>query len=388
MLGCMPNLSRRATLLLPLALTAAGQGGWVEALAQRGPGLLLSYDVQAGDAFDRTHGNCAYTYDNAAAGLALLAAGRVAEAQALGDALVQAQSRDRFWHDGRLRNAYAAGVVAARGPYPLPGWWDEGARVWREDAYQVGTATGVVAWAMLLWLALARATGGTRFTEAAARAGDWVNRTVRVGRGYGGGFIGWEPGPERVGWISIEHNLDLSVAFAWLGQQERAAHARAFVVSMWDRAAGRFMTGLRPDGTTNPHPAADANLWPLLAPAPAPGWASVLDWVLTQQGVREGQAQGIDFDDDRDGIWLEGTAYAALAAKFAGRARLAGALLETIIRNTTADGLVWASTVPRLTTGLSTGLSDAADFTYFRRPHVGATAWAVLASLGTSPFRL
>ena len=52
---------------------------------------------------------------------------------------------DRHFRDGRLRNAYVAGPPTAR----LPGWWDAAAGRWVEDAYQVGTATGVVAWAML-----------------------------------------------------------------------------------------------------------------------------------------------------------------------------------------------------------------------------------------------
>ncbi len=384
------GVPRRVAMLAPFVLAAAPVGGWAETLAGRVTrgGLLRSYDVAGAGPFDQAHGNCAYVYDNAVVGLALLAAGRPAAALVLGEALLQAQARDRFWRDGRLRNAYAAGPVPADGRYPLPGWWDAATAKWIEDRYQVGTATGVVAWAMLFWLALGRATGEGRFHDAAARAGDWVERSVRVPRGYAGGFLGWEPAPTRLGWISTEHNIDLAVAFASLGRPEPAAHAKSFVGAMWDAADGHFQTGLAPDGTVNPHPAADANLWPLLAPSPSPAWGAALGWLVAHQGVPAGDARGIDFDDDRDGIWLEGTAYAALAARRAGQVELAARLMGTLKAETAPGGLVWATTVPQLTTGLSTGVTDSADFFYFRRPHIAATGWAALAEIGTSPFEL
>jgi hypothetical protein len=386
------GVSRRATLLAPLLLAAApvnptAGAGWIATLAARcGHGLLRSYDVSDESAFDLAHAHCAYSYDNAAVGIALLAAGRLGEARGLGEALLAAQARDRFWRDGRMRNAYAAGLVAATGAYPLPGWWDKAAGKWVEDAYQVGTATGVVAWVMLFWLALGHATGEARFAEAAAKAGDWVERFTRGTQGYAGGFIGWEPGPAKLGWVSTEHNLDLAVAFAGLGREDAAAHARRFVAAKWDGATGHFATGLRPDGTKNPHPAVDANLWPLLAPDPDPAWRAALDWVLAHQGVPAAAPQGVDFDDDRDGIWLEGTAYAALVAARQARAPLAASLMATLRAETAPGGLVWATSVPRLTTGLSTGVTDNADFFYFRRPHIAATAWAALAEIGKSPF--
>ena len=361
---------------------------WVAALATRatalgGPGLIQSYEVGGTGPFDLAHGNCAYVYDNAAAGLALLAAGHLDLARRLGDALATAQAQDRFWKDGRLRNAYKSGPSPTSGAYPLPGWWNATAARWTEDAYQAGTATGVVGWAMLLFLALARATSETSYTKAAARAADWIIRTTQVTAGYSGGFLGFEPGPERLGWVSTEHNLDLSVAFAQLGRPTEAAHAHAFVTSMWNDTAGRFMTGLRPDGAINDTPAVDANLWPLLAPNPAPAWPRAIGWVLAHQGVPPNAPAGVDFNDDRDGIWLEGTAYLALAAP-----DLKQRMLATLRAQTAPSGLVWASSVPQLTTGLSTGLTDDADFFYYRRPHLGATAWAALAGMGVSPFRV
>ena len=369
--------------------------GWLDVLAARvaaigGVGLLRSYDVAGSAPFDLAHGNCAYVYDNAAAGIALLAGGHVAAARNLGDALVAAQVRDRFWRDGRLRNAYAAGPIAATGPYPLPGWWDAAQGKWLEDAYQVGTGPGVMAWASLFWMALFRATGAAAYRDAAGRAMDWVARSLRVPAGFNGGFSGWEPSPARLGWVSTEHNLDLSVAFAALGRTEAASHATVFVARMWSAREARFDAGLTPDGTVNPNMAADANLWPLLAPGAAADWQNALATVLRLQGVppAPGPAQGIDFDADRDGIWLEGTAYVALVARRLGQATLADGMMATLRAQTASSGLVWACTVPRLTTGFSTGVTEEADFFYYRRPHVGATAWAALAQMDVNPFQV
>ena len=162
-----PTLSRRTLIFSAAAAAAvpvASRPDWLATLAQRvqalgATGLLQSYEVAGTAPFDRAHANCAYVYDNAVAGMALLAGGHAAEARRLGDALVAAQTRDRFWKDGRFRNAYASGPVAAAGDYPLPGRWDAAQAKWVEDRYQVSSATGVVAWAALFLAALHRAAG-------------------------------------------------------------------------------------------------------------------------------------------------------------------------------------------------------------------------------------
>lgn len=398
---------RRRAVLQGIAATGAAAAGapargsstaavpaWAATLAARATalgaaGLLLSYETAPGGGiFDRLNADCAYTYDNAVAGLALLDAGHVPGAVAIAAALAQAQATDRFWTDGRLRNAYRAGPTPATGPYPLPGFWDGAAGKWVEDAYHAGTATGVVAWAMMLWCAVARRTGQTRFRDAAARAADWVTRATRVTDGFAGGFLGFEPGPQRLAWLSTEHNLDLSVAFAALGRGADAAAARGFVARMWLPSEARFLCGLKPDGAPNPTRALDADLWPLLAPAPDAAWAPALAAALRRHGVVDGALHGLDFNDDRDGVWLEGTAYGALAAKRRGMVAEAAAFMATLEAQTAPSGLIYAASVPRLTTGLSTGLMEVADFFYYRRPALAPTAWAALAASGTSPFDL
>jgi hypothetical protein len=54
-----------------------------------------------------------------------------------------------------------------------PGWWDPVAGRWLEDAYQAGSDTGNMAWAMLALLTLdARADG--RYRRGALRIAQWL----------------------------------------------------------------------------------------------------------------------------------------------------------------------------------------------------------------------
>jgi hypothetical protein len=179
------------------------------------------------------------------------------------------------------------------------------------------------------------------------------------------------------------------VAFAALGRAGPARHAAEFVASMWDAKQRRFASGLRPDGSVNDHSAVDANVWPLLAAGARPEWRGGLDWVLAQHGLPAGAVlkDGVDFNNDRDGIWLEGTAMTALVCRRESEAAQADAMLATLRAQTSPGGPIYACTTPTLTTGLSTGLdAHAPDFLYFRRPHIAPTAWAILAASGANPF--
>ena len=366
-------------LLAPIRAAAQALGG---------PGLLKSYVTDGGEAFDRSHAEVAYTYDNAVAGLALLAAGELALAARLAEGLRLAQSQDRFWTDGRLRNAYAAGRQVPDAPASArpPGWWDATSGRWIEDGYAAGSASGPAAFAMLLWTALTAAPGHAAFRAAAERAADWVERDCAAPRGFTGGTLGHEPQPERQAWLSTEQNLDLAVAFARLGRHDAAAKAAGFVRGLWRPAEGRFAAGLTPQGEVNEDSAVDANLWPLLA-FREPRFAPALDWVLARHGLPAGaparELEGLDFNTDRDGIWLEGTAQAALLLRRQGDAALAERFLRTVLRERDAAGWVRAATVPWLTTGFYNG---EIPFLYPRRGHLAASGWAVLAALDVSPF--
>jgi hypothetical protein len=343
-----------------------------------GPALLHSYLVNAGaDAgdFDLTQADAAYVYDNALAGLALLAAGYRQQAARIGEALAIAQAHDRFWKDSRLRNAYQAGPMAQ--PAKLPGWWDAKAATWREDPYQAGSQTGPVAWALLLWAALGN-------TEPANRAADWLNRQMRAQNGYFGGFYGFEPAPLKLTWQSTEQNTDLFAAFSRLGRTADAAHAQNFVRAMFDPQRVLFNAGTAPDGSANPLLAADAGTWPYLA-----GLGNAKSAANAIAGLRRGTGlNGIGFSAASTSVWPEGTAFAALALRRQNN-QLAADFLSTVGQQLSPSGFVYAAIADRLATGLNVGPPPPGQpplaFEYFRRPALAPTAWAALSALNVNP---
>ncbi|WP_119300348.1 hypothetical protein [Dongia deserti] len=336
----------------------------------------------------------AYTYDNALAVIALVACGHRDAALRVADALLAASERDRSGATGRIRNAYRPGPITERPVLPM-GWWSDQEGRWAEDPYQVGTATGNVAWAALALLTMAEQTQDDRYRAAAARLARWaVNTTLDPRRpaGFDGGIYGYDDTPERLTWKSTEHNTDLAAVFEWLARlepggywQRNAETARAFVAAQWDQASGHFWVGTTPDGVTpnRGNAGLDAQLWPpLLSDAPE-AWSASMRYVEQHHAV----SGGFDFNDDRDGIWWEGTAQAALTYRALGQTQEADRLLSKLNGQFSPDGFIWASSKVRLTTGL--GLSPAStfdDFYYYRLPHLAPTAWTALAAIGWNPF--
>jgi hypothetical protein len=333
----------------------------------------------------------AFVYDNAAAAIALVACGDVAKAVSIGDALDKAVSRDRSFNDGRVRNAYRAGAVITDSPN-LPGWWDHDKNLWGEDAAQDGTSTGNVAWAALALLTLHEATGQDRYLNDAEKLVGWIIANTACGdAGFCGGFHGYDPQQVRLTWSSTEHNADVAAAATWLFRltknpiySDAAARATAFLNRTF--VNDHFLLGTKPDGSLADESmlALDVQLWPWMAVPDAPAaWHRALTFATTHLSV-DG---GYDFNGDRDGVWVEGTAQAALAHRMLGLHTEANSLLNGLLADRTPSGLLNATRADQLTTGLSIDPTrTVADFFYFKRPHLGATAWAALAETGWNPF--
>ncbi|WP_245987026.1 hypothetical protein [Azospirillum thermophilum] len=363
----------------------------VDEIAGRGPVFLRSYDspFAPGPTSEPALSNAAFTYDNALAIMALSACGRKAQALRIGEALLDAVTLDRAGYKGRLRNTYRAGAQKQR-PIPPMGWWDVTENRWLEDPYQVGTATGNVAWAGLALLTLADQTGEKRFREGAATLARWVVDNTRDPRGPGGfngGVQGFDGQARPLTWKSTEHNTDLVALFERLGPDWSgpAGEARRFLDALWTAGGGHFPIGTAPDGVTvsTATSGLDAQLWPILLRGAPEEWRAALAYAERAHGV-EG---GFDFNDDRDGLWVEGTAQAALVYRAVGRPAEADRLFAELLKEISPGGLLFATRPATLTTGLAIGPeSRTDDFLYFRRPHLGATGWAVLAALGWNPF--
>jgi hypothetical protein len=367
----------------------------VAAVPGDGPLFLRSYDAASGSGAGTEPAlNGAFTYDNALAAIALTACRDVSAARRIADALWMAAGSDRSYAAGRLRNAYRPGPVSAT-PVPPMGWWAASEGRWDEDPYQVGSATGNLAWAGLALLTVGAATDDPRYAAGAATIAHWVTAHAENGKppaGFAGGLYGYDDAPQRLTWKSTEHNTDLAALFAWLARlqpnaswEAPAKTAQRFVAGQWSAKEGRFLVGTLPDGTTpNLHNTGlDSELWPLLLEDAAPAWRAGLAHVEAHYAVGE----GFDFNDDRDGIWSEGTAQAALVYRALGMEQKADRRLAWLLGAISPGGFIWATDKPRITTGLALSpQSTRDDFYYYRLPHLGATAWAALAAIGWNPF--
>lgn len=339
--------------------------------------------------------NVAFVYDNALAGIALLACGDAASARRIADAVVLAVEHDAHYSDGRIRNAYRAGPIADAKPV-LPGYWDADKNQWIADAYQVSTATGNVAWAALLLLNVNEAAPSPRYADATNKLLAWIERRTRSSvapDGYSGGWYGWDDKQAQQTWKSTEHNIDIAMAAAWAArsgtarpeQKRQAATALAFVARMWNAGEQRFYIGTQADGATlaTTGSGLDAQLWPLLAAPPGQcAWQAGLAWVEANHRFGEGYG----FSRQPDGIWTEGSAQAA-ATLVAVKGAAPEALWQLLASQRAPNGLYYATPSPRISTGLAIGPdSKGADFFYYRWPHLGATAWIALAAKGWNPF--
>jgi len=366
--------------------------------AASGPLFLASYrlgDNKQGPPLEPALAGAAFTYDNALAGIALLACGDTASAKRIGDAVVRAMERDPGMPDGRVRNAYRAGPMT-EDKAALPGRWDAGKKQWIADAYQVSTATGNVAWAALLLLNLSEAERSPAYMASARKLLGWIEQRTRAKNapdGYNGGWYGWDNAQRAQTWKSTEHNIDIAMAAAWAAraggpaeaERQQARTALDFVNRMWNAQEQRFNIGTKEDGATISTEASglDAQLWPVLAaPEGSCAWTRALDWVDKNHRF----AEGYGFSRNPDGIWTEGSAQAA-ATLVARKGTAPEALWQLLASQRADNGLYYATPSARISTGLAIGPdSTGADFYYYRWPHLGATAWIALAATGFNPF--
>jgi hypothetical protein len=364
------------------------------------------------DGFDVIHRNVAFTYDNAMALLVFLATGQSDRAKLLADALIYAQKNDRWYNDGRLRNAYQAGDLISPpcwtpngkvGTVRMPGYHltkcaDDGEKecypdcgTWCESPEHVGISAGNMAWAMLALLRFYELKGkslpnGQDYKNAAIAMGEWVEMHCRSNSGgYTWGYLQWEPNPEKQLYKSTEHNIDLYAAFMglykltneakWL---ERAHYAKAFVAAMW-QPEGYFWAGTDKEDNPNTLIPLDCIPWAILAftGADRKKYLSGLDYAEAHHKVGCGYAFS---NFDTSGIWYEGTGQMAVAYKTAGDLSKYQDILNCLHAAQNANGGLPAASKDRLDTGIPGWL-------YYKRLHVGATAWLILAEKMRNPFQ-
>jgi hypothetical protein len=350
--------------------------------------LLASYPGAGPGPLEHT----AFTYDNAVTAIALVGCGQAALARRIGDALLLALDHDRYWHDGRLRNAYAAGAPGAA-PLRLAGWWDVKSRRWLEDTYQAGSDSGNMAWAMLALLTLDDGSADRRYRQGALRLAQWLQgmRDERGAGGFRGGSAGEEPSTQPLQWKSTEHNTDLAAAFGWLAKvtaddhwRQQAAHAAHFVAAMWSTGCGCFAVGTTADGeSVNPLLALDAQIWPLLAlPDANRQYAAALQAAARRLRFQDGYT----YSEAGSGLWVEGTAQVALLLELREARSAARGLRALLDAQRSAAGGYYASGPENTATGFMLSTDPAKPRLYLHLEHLGAAAWAALAQQAFNPF--
>ena len=185
----------------------------------------------------------------------------------------------------------------------------------------------------------------------------------------------------------IEHLRREMDLYPW---DNLAEHARQFVETMWDEAGGCYRTGTLeedPD-SRNETPGQlplDTHSWSLLAlPQILLLHPHLLECPEQHHRVTRDGFSGFDFNEDKDGVWLEGTAQMAVAYAAEGHTNAAEELCAILraaqqLPAPIGNGL---GTVAAVRDGMSTGFG----FKLFRRLHLGATAWNVLAQLRGNPY--
>jgi hypothetical protein len=456
--------------------------------------LLQSYNNESGLL------TTGFVYDNALAVIAYLSRPtpeHVRRARILGDSLLFAQTTD-VSHDGRVRQAYFTGPLVWYGGGPLlPGFRGADGAI---PAYLfgfTGTSTGDAAWVGLAFAHLYAHTGERRYLAGAVAIGDFISRTATSAYhfgGYTGGLA--NDGTSELMWSSTEHNIDVYGFFEMLallsGQQSwhtKAKNALGFVQSMWNAAGGFFFTGTQNPGAPYPDPSSglaalstsgdpnrintsqvseDVQTWSYLCLAEQEFRCS-LEWAAAELATTDAAAcrnselpvgysvSGVTFSDrskqlagpvpggtgnnDRDAVWLEGTAHlaaaltcrdgaerklqaqrrgksesrdrgramsylasivsaqnklgSAVAALTSGPARCGQTVGLTARANGAlsdpGEGGTWTGVALPPRSGIvaaSSGFDTGYGFGYFQCQHVGATSWFLLAALGVNPFRL
>ena len=375
--------------------------GFLAAKVEKSGGFIAS-EAQREKASDY-----AFLYDNAVAAIVLSCAGAQTHAEIIADAVVFAQTHDRTFHDGRLRNTYNSGdpksdsgrsIAAGKVTIRIPGFWENGR--WQEDAYTVSTSTGNMAWAILALCATAKNAPEDKRAEylgAAVNAADFVLSLKSENGGFTAGYEGWDDAQTKVTYQSTEHNIDLYCAFSALASalaaadpaksaeyRDAADYAKAFVLSMYDAKLHCFYTGTEEDGRTVSDGIIplDTNSLAILAlrdELQEP--EKILAFVEDRMAVDK----GYDFSaGDLDGIWNEGTAQMAICYSLLGNVEKAGSIMAYLETQTAKDGSIPAADRDGVSTGFVIAGSDML-WEYHNEQSLSATGWMAFAQLGVNP---
>ncbi|MDR1724035.1 MAG: T9SS type A sorting domain-containing protein [Tannerella sp.] len=386
---------------------------------QFNPLFLRSYEALSIDDERSFINNFSYVYDNALLAILLAKSGNINYARQVADAIAYCVNNDRYYEPGPIRNAYANGVPTS---FPgwfsvhnkefamLPGFYNTDIPVWYEDRYAVSINTGVMAWAIEALLTVYDEINTRSYLESSILMADYIidnfSTTDAIG-GFTGGYEGWEGDTQKLTYKSTEHNIDIYSAFMHLSDilknsdsrkaekySEAAKNARDFVMEMYEN--GCFYTGTGNDGITPSvdNKPLDTNTWAILTmlndDESRGRWNPEAVLAFIEQTFKVGE--GVDYNQDKDGIWNEGTAQLALAALQMNHKDEYDRLMKYLNEAAEDDGSIRAASKDGLTTGFESliategGGLKAIPWTYDNRVSLASTAWLGLAQLQTNPY--
>ncbi len=330
----------------------------------------------------------------------------------IGDAFVYAANHDRFFNDGRIRDAYSAGDIALPPGWtpnnriatvPIPGFYAEAQSKFFEVENK-GISVGNNAWVMAALLGLYKKTLDAEYLQTAGKIGQFINsfkNTTGQYQGYQGGLDSniesSSTNPIRRTWASTEHNLDVFAAFSEMYRltnelqwQTGAQHAKTFIEAMWNSSNSCYRTGTIDPNTLNNTPGQlplDPQSWSVIATPPCmspifqqPIFCAEMNHKKSHDGF-----DGFDFNNDTDGVWFEGTAQMGTAFAFASppQSDKAFAIRKELRR--IQDSIPFGDSLG-IAAACHDLVSSGFDFKLYRRLHVAATSWNVFAQLQFNPY--
>ena len=156
---------------------------------------------------------------------------------------------------------------------------------------------------------------------------------------------------------------------------------------MIDDQTGCLLSGTRNSNERNSSPGElplDTQSWGVLAqPTETMRHPELLACATKNHQVVSDGFKGFDFNDDRDGVWFEGTAQMAAALALAGQQTLSDIFLVELRR---AQATPPFGDGNGLVAGSHNGISTGFGFSLFRRLHVADVAWHGFAELEFNPF--
>lgn len=400
--GSKPDIEPNSSDIAEISTAA----GFIASCVEETHGFIASSQAESSEAPEY-----AYIYDNSLALIALAEVDANWHVRMIADALVFAQSHDRTFNDGRLRNAYTPGnpktdsgrsITGGRISIRLPGFWDRGS--WREDYYIVSTSTGNMAWAMIALCRASETSDGEKkkeYKDAAIRAADFVLTLKSETGGFCAGYEGWDDSQVKVNYKSTEHNIDLIYAFSKMAALvedsdvprmqrylEASEYAKKFVMTMYDPELHCFYTGTEADGETVSIGVIplDTNSLAILCLKDEEDYfetAEVIRFVEERMTV----GAGFDFSTgDLDGIWNEGTAQMALCYSEIGDSDKYDIIMKYLATQASEDGCIPAADRDGVSTGFMVSGSDS-PWEFHNTKSIGATSWYAMAQLKFNPLK-